>query len=51
MKMNKKVELLEALETMIDFRKDEYKIEYPLHEIILSMFRLFLVILFVIVMG
>jgi len=41
MKMNKKIELLEALETITDFRKDEYKIEYPLHEIVfMSLFGL-----------
>ena len=30
----KKIELLEQLKTITDFRKDEHKIEYPLHEII-----------------
>ena len=31
MKIEKKVELLKQLKTLIDFRKDEHKIEYPLH--------------------
>ena len=34
MKITKKIELLEQLKTITDFRKDEHKIEYPLHEII-----------------
>jgi len=34
MKIEKKVELLKQLETLTDFRKDEHKIEYPLHEVI-----------------
>jgi len=41
MKIKKKIELLEELKTLTDFRKDEYKIEYPLHEIIfMSLFGL-----------
>lgn len=34
MKIEKKVALLKQLETLTDFRKDEHKIEYPLHEVI-----------------
>jgi hypothetical protein len=34
MKIDKKVILLQELENLTDFRKDEHKIEYPLHEII-----------------
>jgi len=34
MKMKKKIELLEEVKTITDFRKDEHKIEYQLHEII-----------------
>ena len=34
MKINKKEALLKELKTLTDFRKDEHKIEYPLHEII-----------------
>jgi len=34
MKIEKKVELLKQLKTLTDFRKDEHKIEYPLHEVI-----------------
>ena len=34
MKMKKKIELLEQVKTITDFRKDEHKIEYQLHEII-----------------
>ena len=41
MKINRKKELLKALETITDFRRDEYKIEYPLHEVIfMSLFGL-----------
>ena len=41
MKIDKKVELLEHLKTLTDFRKDKHKIEYPLHEIIfMSLFGL-----------
>lgn len=39
--MNKKEELLQELKTLTDFRKDEHKIEYPLHEILfMSLFGL-----------
>jgi len=39
--MNKKEELLQALKTLTDFRKDEHKIEYPLHEVLfMSLFGL-----------
>lgn len=34
MKIEKKIKLLNQLKTLTDFRKDEHKIEYPLHEII-----------------
>ena len=34
MKMSKKIKLVLALETLTDFRKDEHKIEYPLHEVV-----------------
>jgi len=34
MKIKKKAELLEQLKTLTDFRKDEHKIKYPLHEVI-----------------
>jgi hypothetical protein len=41
MKIDKKVELLKQLKTLTDFRKDEHKIEYPLHEVIfMSLFGL-----------
>jgi hypothetical protein len=41
MKIDKKVILLKELENLTDFRKDEHKIEYPLHEIIfMSLFGL-----------
>ena len=41
MKMKKKIELLEQVKTLTDFRKDEHKIKYPLHEIIfMSLFGL-----------
>ncbi len=41
MKIDKKVELLKQLRTLTDFRKDEHKIEYPLHEVIfMSLFGL-----------
>jgi hypothetical protein len=41
MKIDKKVILLEELKKLTDFRKDEHKIEYPLHEIIfMSLFGL-----------
>jgi len=34
MKIDKKEKLLNQLKTITDFRKDEHKIEYPLHEIV-----------------
>lgn len=34
MKMKKKIELLEQLKTITDFRKDTHKIEYPLYEVL-----------------
>jgi hypothetical protein len=41
MKIDKKIELLNQLKTITDFRKDEHKIEYPLHEIVfMSLFGL-----------
>ena len=41
MKMKKKIELLEQVKTIKDFRKDKHKIEYPLYEIIfMSLFGL-----------
>jgi hypothetical protein len=41
MKIDKKRELLKQLKTLTDFRKDEHKIEYPLHEVIfMSLFGL-----------
>ncbi len=41
MKIDKKAELLKQLQTLTDFRKDEHKIEYPLHEVIfMSLFGL-----------
>jgi len=41
MKIDKKVELLKQLTSLTDFRKDEHKIEYPLHEVIfMSLFGL-----------
>ena len=39
--MSKKIKLVSALETLTDFRKDEHKIEYPLHEVVfMSLFGL-----------
>ena len=41
MKIEKKIELLNQLKNLTDFRKDEHKIEYPLHEVIfMSLFGL-----------
>lgn len=41
MKIDQKVKLLKQLRTLTDFRKDEHKIEYPLHEIVfMSLFGL-----------
>ena len=41
MKIDKKIDLLEQLKTLTDFREDKHKIEYPLHEVIfMSLFGL-----------
>lgn len=41
MKMKKKIELLQQLKTITDFRKDTHKIEYPLYEVLfMSLFGL-----------